>query len=131
MNTSSTASGPPSPQGEGKVWGCVFSSRPSRGRHGLCPRSPKTRRLCDTLSLKKDSVVGTQVHIDTKKAGAKTPAEKNYRPIYKWELDRTRDRLTKEELKAIQSNVKNDTPEHRATHEKTMQKWHNGFKNEE
>lgn len=79
-------------------------------------------------SLKKDSVVGTQVHIGTKKAGAKTPAEKNYRPIYKWELKKTRDKLAKSELKTVQMNVKNDTPEHRATHERTMKKWHDGFK---
>ncbi len=82
-------------------------------------------------SLKKDSVVGTQVHIGTKKAGVKTPAEKNYRPIYVRELTRTRDKLSKEELEVVQANVKNDTPEHRATHMRTMQKWHNGFKNEE
>ena len=79
-------------------------------------------------SLKKDSVVGTQVHIGTKKAGVKTPAEKNYRPIYKWELEKTRDKLTKAELETVQANVKNDTPEHRATHERTMQKWREGFK---
>lgn len=79
-------------------------------------------------SLKQDSIVGTQVHIGTKKAGAQTPAEKNHRPIYKWELEKTRDKLTKAELETVQAKVKNDTPEHRATHERTMQKWRDGFK---
>ena len=79
-------------------------------------------------SLKQESIVGTQVHIGTKKAGAQTPAEKNYRPIYKWELEKTRDKLTKAELETVQAKMKNDTPEHRATHERTMQKWHDGFK---
>ena len=82
-------------------------------------------------SLKKDSVVGTQVHIGTKKAGAKTPAEKNFQPIIKRELEPTKDRLTKAELKKVQDSVHNDTPGHRATHERTMEKWHSGFKKNE
>ena len=79
-------------------------------------------------SLKKDSVVGNQVYIGTRKAGAKTPAEKNFQAIFKGDLQPTTDNLTKKELKTIRDKLQNDTLEHRATHERTMQKWHNGFK---
>lgn len=79
-------------------------------------------------SLKQDSVVGNQVHIGTKKAGAQTPAEKNFQPIFKGDLQATSDKLTKKELKTVQKKLQSDTPEHRATHERTMQKWHDGFK---
>lgn len=81
-------------------------------------------------SLKQDSVVGNQVHIGTRKAGAKTPAEKNFQPIMKRDLVPTSDKLTKKELKTVQEKLQNDTPKHRATHERTMQKWRNGFKEE-
>ena len=82
-------------------------------------------------SLNHESIVGTQVHIGTKKAGVKTPAEKNFQPIIKRELEPTKDRLTKAELKKVQDSVHNDTPGHRATHERTMEKWHSGFKKNE
>ena len=79
-------------------------------------------------SLKQDSVVGNQVHIGTRKAGVKPPAEKNFQPIFKGDLQSTTDKLTKKELKTIRDKLQNDTLEHRATHERTMQKWHDGFK---
>ena len=79
-------------------------------------------------SLKHESIVGNQVHIGTRKTGAKSSTEKNFQPIFKGDLQETSDRLTKKELQIVQGRLQNDTAGHRATHERTMQKWHSGFK---
>ena len=81
-------------------------------------------------SLKNDSIVERRVIIGTKKNGAKSDAEKNHRPIFKGDLTPTMDKLTKSEMKAVFKGIQNDTPEHRATHKRTMKKWHKGFKKE-
>ena len=86
------------------------------------------RHIMHGITLTEDSIVERRVIIGTRKAGAVTISEKNHRPIYKGDLQATTDKLSKLELKAVQKGVQNDTPRHRATYERTMQKRHDGFK---
>ena len=85
-------------------------------------------KASDHTSLKGDSIVERRVIIGTRKSGAKSEAEKNHRPIFKGDLIPTNDKLSKAELKSVLDGVQNDSPEHRATYERTMRKWHDGFK---
>ena len=85
-------------------------------------------KASEHTSLKGDSIVERRVIIGTRKSGAKSEAEKNHRPIFKGDLIPTNDKLSKAELKSVLDGVQNDSPEHRATYERTMRKWHDGFK---
>lgn len=85
-------------------------------------------KASEHTSLKDDSIVERRVIIGTRKSGVKSETEKNHRPIFKGDLMPTNDKLTKSELKSVLDGVQNDSPEHRATYERTMRKWHDGFK---
>lgn len=85
-------------------------------------------KASEHTSLKDDSIVERRVIIGTRKSGVKSESDKNHRPIFARELTPTNDKLTKAEMEAVLGGVQNDTPKHRATHEQTMRKWHDGFK---
>ena len=74
-------------------------------------------------ALKEDSIVGRQVIVGIKQGNGKPP-----KSILPRELQATNDKLTKKELKKIQAEVHNDTPEHRETFKEKMKSWRNHFK---
>lgn len=74
-------------------------------------------------ALKEDSIVGRQVIVGIKQGNGNPP-----KSILPRELQATNDKLTKKELKKIQAEVHNDTPEHRETFKEKMKSWRNHFK---
>lgn len=73
-------------------------------------------------SLTSDSIVGRQVHIGVKKEGNQP------QPIFTQNLDDTKDRLTKKELRKVRKGVQNADPRNRKTYKSKIKKWFNHFR---
>ena len=72
-------------------------------------------------ALTEDSIVGRNVIFGVKEHDI-------YTALYPRAFLKTKDKLTASEIKTVQMEVHNDTPEHRQSYEVKKQKWENHFK---
>lgn len=73
-------------------------------------------------SLTKTSIVGSKVIVGTK------DKDKNYKAIYKGDLEPTGDKLTKKEHRTIMENLGGGNEQYKKTSEDLLEKWEKHFK---